>query len=190
MNEPVALMFTLIVVARIADMTLDTLRTASIVQGRRTFSAVLGFIQALIYIVAIAKVLLNIEGHPIYALAYAIGFALGTFLGITIERRLAFGQQVASLFTRKGAEVAKALVNAGYRVARVQGHAPVDDVTILFVEILRKQARALIREVGAIDSACYYVVNDVRQVGLARGLDVSPWVQPSSDRSRGSANRT
>jgi uncharacterized protein YebE (UPF0316 family) len=26
---------------------------------------------------------------PVYALAYGLGFALGTFLGITIEQRLA-----------------------------------------------------------------------------------------------------
>jgi uncharacterized protein YebE (UPF0316 family) len=189
MNASIALTFALIVVARIADVTLDTLRTASIVQGRRTFSAILGFVQALIYIVAIAKVLLNM-GHPIYALAYAIGFALGTFLGITIERRLAFGQQVVSLFTRKGSELAEALTAAGYRVARVQGHARVDEVTILYVEVLRKQARALIRDVNAVDSACFYVLNDVRQVGLVRGSDVSPDVRRSNDRRRASAKGT
>src|SRR5690349_7331816 len=118
MNTSVAFTFVLIVVARITDMTLDTIRTASIVQGRRLFSAILGFFQAVIYILAVAKVLLNMD-HPIYALAYGLGFALGTYLGITIEQRLAFGQQVASLFSTKGSELAKALVAAGYRVAKV-----------------------------------------------------------------------
>ena len=165
MNTSVTITFMLIVLARITDMTLDTIRTASIVQGRRMFSAILGFFQAVIYILAIAKVLLNMD-HPVYALAYGLGFALGTYLGITIERHLAFGLQVASLFSRNGTELAKALVAAGYRVVKVQGHARDGEVSILFIEVPRKQVRELIRDVGAIDETCFCVVNDVRQAGF------------------------
>ena len=60
MNTSVAVTFGFIVLARITDMTMDTIRTAAIVQGRRAFAASLGFFQALIYILAIAKVLLNV----------------------------------------------------------------------------------------------------------------------------------
>ena len=67
MNSSVVATFLLIVVARITDMTLDTIRTASIVQGRRVFAAILGFFEAVIYVCAVAKVLLNMD-HPIYAL--------------------------------------------------------------------------------------------------------------------------
>jgi hypothetical protein len=44
---------------------------------------------------------LNME-QPVYGLAYGLGFALGTYLGIAIEQHLAFGHQLASIFTRKG----------------------------------------------------------------------------------------
>ena len=57
MNTAIALTSLLIVLARVTDVTLDTLRTASIVQGRRVFAAILGFFQSVIYVVAIAKVL-------------------------------------------------------------------------------------------------------------------------------------
>src|SRR5881394_1696848 len=106
--------FWLIVLARITDVTLDTIRTVAIIQGRRAFAAVLGFFEAVVYICAVAKVLLNMD-HPVYALAYGLGFASGTFLGITIEQHLAFGRQLASLLTRKGGELAQALRAAGYR---------------------------------------------------------------------------
>jgi uncharacterized protein YebE (UPF0316 family) len=161
MNTSVAVTFAIIVLARITDVTLDTLRTASIVQGRRIFSAFLGFFEALIYIGVVAQVLLHMD-HKAYALAYALGFALGTFLGIVIEHYLAFGHQVAALFTRRGPEVADALVGAGYRVAEVRGRARDGDVVILYVEVPRKKARRLIRAAAAIDEACFCVVNDVR----------------------------
>jgi uncharacterized protein YebE (UPF0316 family) len=161
MNTSVFITFWLIVLARITDVTLDTIRTVAIVQGRRAFSAVLGFFQAVIYICAIAKVLLNMD-HPVYALAYGLGFASGTFLGITIEQRLAFGHQLVSLLTRKGVELAKVLRASGYRLAEVKGHARDGDLTILYVEIPRRQAQKLIRDASAVDDSCFCIVNDVR----------------------------
>ena len=161
MNNTVFVTFWIIVLARITDVTLDTIRTVAIVQGRRMFAAVLGFFQAIVYIGAIAKVLLNVD-HPVYALAYALGFASGTFLGITIEQHLAFGHQLVSLLTRKGVELAKVLRASGYRLAEVKGHARDGDLTILYVEIPRRQTQKLIRDAGAVDDSCFCIVNDVR----------------------------
>ena len=166
MSTSVIATFVLIVLARITDVTLDTLRTAAIVQGRRVFAAILGFFEAVIYVCAVTKVLLNLD-HPIYALAYGLGYGLGTFLGITIEQRLAFGLQVVSLFTRNGVELAKGLISVGYRVAEVQGRIRDGEVSILFVDVPRKQTRKLISDAAVIDLTCFCVVNDVRAVGFA-----------------------
>ena len=170
MTTSVAVTFVLIVLARIADVTLDTLRTVGIVQGRRVFAAILGFFEAVIYVCAVAKVLLNMD-HPIYALAYGLGYGLGTFLGITIEQRLAFGLQVVSLFTRNGAELAKDVISAGYRVAEVRGRIWDGEATILYVEIPRKQVPKLIQHAATIDQECFCIVNDVR---VARYLKSAP----------------
>ena len=62
----------------------------------------------------------SVRGHQTSNCLWA-GLQAGTFLGITIEQRLAFGLQVVSLFTRNGAELAKGLISAGYRVAKVEG---------------------------------------------------------------------
>jgi uncharacterized protein YebE (UPF0316 family) len=165
MTTAVAVTTVLIVLARIVDMSLDTVRTVSIVQGRRLFAACLGFVQALVYICAIAKVLQDMT-HPTYAVAYALGFALGTYLGIVVEQRLAFGIQLASLYTRKGAELVLALTAAGYRVAQVHDLRD-GQMSILYVEVLRRQVRMLIRDAADIDERCYCVVNDVRIAGFA-----------------------
>jgi len=175
MNTTVLVTFWLIVLARITDVTLDTIRTVAVVQGRRVFSAVLGFFQAVVYVCAIAKVLLNID-HPVYALAYGLGFASGTFLGITIEQRLAFGHQLVSLITRKGAELAKVLRASGYLLAEVKGHARDGDLAILYVEIPRRHSQKLIRAASAFDESCFCIVNDVRvaQFAARRMVPVSP----------------
>lgn len=178
MNTSVALTFVLIVLARVTDVTLDTVRTVAIVQGRRAFSALLGFFEAVIYVCAVAKVLLNMD-HPIYALAYGLGFALGNVLGITIEQHLAFGVQLASIFTKNGVEMARNLVSAGYRVAAVHAHVRNDDFTVLYVEVARKHAQKLLRHAGKVDEGCFCVINDVRTAGYARRRDNSTIKSPT-----------
>jgi len=167
MNLTVFVTFCLIVVARIIDVSLDTIRMVSIVQGRRLFAAVLGFFESVVYICAVAKVLLNMN-QPVYALAYGLGFATGTYLGMVIEQRLAFGKQLVFLLTPKGPELAEVLRAADYLLAQLKGRTRDGDLTILCVEIARREAQRLIRIASAVDERCVVIVHDIRQVDFAR----------------------
>ena len=166
MNLTVFVTFWLIVLARITDVSLDTIRTVSIIQGRRAFAAVLGFFEALVYICAVAKVLLNMN-QPVYALAYGLGFALGTYLGMVIEQRLAFGKQLVWLLTPKAPQLAEVLRAGKYHVAELQGHTTAGDQKILCVEIPRREVQKLIHLASAVDERCVCIVNDVRLADLA-----------------------
>jgi len=167
MNLTVFVTFWLIVLARIIDVSLDTIRTVSVVQGRRAFAAVLGFFEAVVYICAVAKVLLNMN-QPVYALAYGLGFATGTYLGMAIEQRLAFGKQLVFLLTPKGPQLAEILRTADYLVAEVKGHTRDGDLTILCVETPRREAQKLIRLASVVDERCVFIVSDIRLADIAR----------------------
>ena len=166
MNITVLITFCLIVLARITDVSLDTIRMVSVIQGRRAFAAVLGFFQAVVYICAVAKVLLNMN-QPVYAIAYGLGFAAGTYLGMVIEQRLAFGKQLVFLLTAKGPELAKVLRAGDYRVAEVKAHTRDGDLTILCVEIPRREAQKLARLASVVDERCAFIVHDIRLADLA-----------------------
>jgi uncharacterized protein YebE (UPF0316 family) len=166
MNIPVFVTFCLIVLARIIDVSLDTIRTVSVVQGRRAFAAVLGFFEAVVYICAVAKVLLNMN-QPVYALAYGLGFATGTYLGMVIEQRLAFGKQLVFLLTPKGPDLAAVLRAGDYLVAEVKGHTREGDLTILCVEIARRETQKLIRLASVVDERCVSIVHDIRLTDFA-----------------------
>jgi len=166
MNITVLITFCLIVLARITDVSLDTVRTVSIIQGRRAFAAFLGFFEAVVYICAVAKVLLNLN-QPVYAVAYGLGFAAGTYLGMVIEQRLAFGKQLVFLLTAKGPELAKVLRAGDYRVAEVKAHTREGDLTILCVEIARREAQKLARLASVVDERCVFIVHDIRLADFA-----------------------
>jgi uncharacterized protein YebE (UPF0316 family) len=161
------LMCLVIVMARITDISLDTVRTVAIVQGRRLFAAILGVLEAGIYIVAVAQVLREIGKHPIYGVAYALGFALGTYLGILVDQWLAFGEQLVTVFTRKSEELVTILRGEGFRVTEFMGKGRDGDVSALFCQVPRRDSPKLAHRVRQLDPACFYVINDVRASSAA-----------------------
>jgi uncharacterized protein YebE (UPF0316 family) len=166
MNTTVLVTFLFIVLARITDVSLGTLRMVAVIQGRRAFATVLGFFEAVVYVCVAAKVLLNID-QPVYALAFGLGYASGICLGMVIEQRLAFGKQLVFLLTEKGPELAEVLRAGNYRVAEVKGHVPEGDRTILCVEVPRRDAQKLIRLASAVDNRCTFIVHDIRLTDFA-----------------------
>jgi uncharacterized protein YebE (UPF0316 family) len=167
LNLTIFVTFWLIVLARIADVSLGTIRMVSVVQGRRKFAAVLGFFEAVVFISVVAKVLLNMN-QPVFALAYGLGFATGTYLGMVIEQRLAFGKQLVFLLTPKGPDLAEVLRAGEYRVAELKGQTRDGYLTILCVEIARREAQKLIRIASAVDEHCVVIVHDIRGSDFAR----------------------
>lgn len=157
----------LIIVARIADVSLGTIRTIFTIQGRRGIAIVLSVFEILIWVFIVSRVIHGIQDQPVYGLAYAIGYALGTFMGITIEQRLALGRQVVRIITRQGPELAEALRTAGYVVTQFDGHGRDGPVQQLFIELERRQARKVIAHARELDPKCYYMVDDVRLASSA-----------------------
>ncbi|WP_052297463.1 DUF5698 domain-containing protein [Flexistipes sinusarabici] len=94
----------LIFVARICDVTIGTLRIIFVARGMRYFASFLGFFEILIWIVVVAKVMGN-EVNMYAYLAYAAGFSVGNFIGISIENKIAMGNLIVRVITGKDAYV-------------------------------------------------------------------------------------
>jgi uncharacterized protein YebE (UPF0316 family) len=166
MSTTVFITCLIIVLARITDVSLGTLRMVAVIQGRRAFATALGFFEAVVYVCVVAKVLLNMD-QPVYAVAYGLGYAAGIYLGMFIEQRLAFGKQLVFLLTAKGPELLEILRAEDYHVAEVKGHVPEGERTILCVEVPRRDAQKLIDRASAVDDRCTFIVHDVRLADFA-----------------------
>lgn len=156
----------IIFAARLGDVSLDTLRMVAVIRGRRHLAWALGFFQVLIWVYAIAHVMKNISQPP-YAIAYALGFATGNFLGITIEGWLAHGDQVIRIFTRNGDELAARLRGHGYGVTIFDGRGKDGPVNQLYIEATRRKVSDVSRLARQMDPTCFYVIDDVRMASTA-----------------------
>ena len=163
MHSELILTCLLIILGRIVDVTLGTVRTIFVVQGRRGWACVLGFFEVVIWIFVVARVINGISENPYYAASYGIGFAAGNFFGITVENWLAFGDQVLLLFSRNGGQIAAHLREHGLRITEFEGNGRDGPMRMLMLVLARQESPHVIERALQIDSSCFYVLNDIRE---------------------------
>jgi uncharacterized protein YebE (UPF0316 family) len=137
-----------------------------VTQGRRLLATGLGFFEVLIWVMAVSKVVQNLN-RPMIAVSYAAGFACGNFVGLTIERWAAFGHQVVRVFSRQGEELAERLRTLGFRVTLFEGRGRDGPVHMLYAETERREVPKMLSASRAVDPRCYYVVDDIRVASSA-----------------------
>ena len=82
--------YLIIFFSRVVDVSLSTIRTLMVMQSRKVHAAIIGFFEITIYVTALGKVMSDLS-NPFNLLAYGLGFACGTYVGITIENMIALG---------------------------------------------------------------------------------------------------
>jgi uncharacterized protein YebE (UPF0316 family) len=149
---------------RVLDMTLDTLRVLVVMRGRKGIAWVLGFFQALIFVVAIGSVLQNLD-NPLSILGYAAGFATGNVIGMLIEERLAIGHvQLSIISPRRGAAIAERMRLEGFAITEIPARGKDGMVTMLSCSVLRKKVDLVHKIVNEVDDAAFITAEDVRPV--------------------------
>ena len=164
LSPEVLLSATLIFILRVLDMTLDTLRVLVMMRGRKSAAWILGFFQALIFVLAISTVLSDLD-NLLNIIGYAAGFATGNVVGIALEQRLAIGHTHLSIVSsRWGSAIAEMLRGEGYAVTEVPARGRDGMVTLLSCSVLRKNVAKVHEVVNGLDPDAFITAEDVRPV--------------------------
>ncbi len=149
---------------RLADVPIGTLKTVLMVRGMRTWATLLGLLEVTIWLIAMGRVMGQLD-NPWNIAGYALGYSAGTWLGMWIESRLAFGSvEVHTISLTKSAEVAEVIRAAGYGVTQFQGHGDSGAVSIVGTIAERKHLDGLLKRIHAVDPNAFVTVDDTRQV--------------------------
>jgi uncharacterized protein YebE (UPF0316 family)/mono/diheme cytochrome c family protein len=166
-----------IFLARIVDVSCDTMRVLFTVRGKRTIAGVLGFTQALVWIFAVGTAIRHLDSW-MHVVAYAGGYAAGTMIGITIERFVAYGVAQVRIITRsQGLVIATALRDLGFGVTQTRGEGRAGSVDILHSIVQRSQVDEVLMVIDQYDPAALVTVEEPRAV---RGgfVDTREWRVP------------
>lgn len=152
----------LIFVARVADVTMSTIRIIFVSKGVKLLAPLVGFFEVLIWVIAVGQVIYNVTNILNYV-AYAGGFALGTYIGIWIEERISIGTVSVRIISRGGeSDMGDSLKSEGYKITVVDAYGTSGPVKIIYTIVKRKKLGRLIETVKNINPKALYSFGDIR----------------------------
>ncbi len=148
----------IIMVMRICDVSIGTMRIILVVQGKKYFAGLAGMIEVLIWVFAIRYIFQNLDQIQ-NLFGYAIGFGIGNILGITIEQKIGLGYAQLNIISRFDSEkITETLRNEKYGVTVLPAYGVTGNVSIILVIVPRKHQKKIIKSVESIDPQAFITV--------------------------------
>ncbi len=168
----------LIFMARICDVSIGTVRTMLVIAGHRFVSAALGFLEVIIWVLAVGGALAYLT-NPLALFGYAGGFATGVLVGMSIEERLALGYRMVRIIsTRSELDISTTLRERGFRVTRVDGRGRSGPVEVAFLVVRRKRMSEVMNAIAEINPEAFITIERVDRPSGGDFLTDSRWGRP------------
>jgi uncharacterized protein YebE (UPF0316 family) len=173
----------LIFCARICDVTLGTIRVIFISKGIKYLAPLIGFVEVIIWLLAIGQVMNNLT-HPVAYIAYGAGFASGTYIGMLIEEKISLGLTSVRIITKKDpTELIDYLRSQNYGVTSIDGTGGTGKVKMVFTIIKRQDLHNVVGIVKQFNPNAFYSVEEVKSIAEGvfpekhpRGFGVFSWI--------------
>jgi len=170
----------LISFARIIDVTLGTIRTILVTKGNRFLAPILGFFEVLIWLIAIGQVMQNLTNFVNY-FAYAFGFAMGNYIGVLIESKLAMGMVALRIVTKVEAfKLIEFLKGENLGVTVFDGQGATGHVHMIFTVLKRSSMPRIINYIREYNPNAFYSVEDIKFVSGGVFPEKILWWKPKS----------
>lgn len=137
-------------------VALFSLRSVFMVKGYRSLTVVVGMFEIFVYIIGLSIVLNNIDS-PMGVFIYCSTYAIGIFLGMTIERRIAFGNVVLQVVTINETELNDKLREEGFGVTSWEGQGALGLHFVHLILAKRKDLNRLNKIIKSVDSGAFMI---------------------------------
>jgi uncharacterized protein YebE (UPF0316 family) len=153
----------LIFVARIGDVSINTIRIIYVLGGRRVTATLLGFFESFIWLMAIRQIFEHLDNWICY-IAYPAGFASGIFVGMIIEERIAYGKVIVRIITRKDVSLLISYLNTNqFRYTKVDAQGPDGPENLVFAVLERDRLEQVLYTLKDMLPTAFYTVEKVNR---------------------------
>lgn|SRR5690606_4390816 len=152
--------------ARVADVSLGTIRFMMMVRGRRSLAAAISFFEIIIWVTALSRVLSGLD-NPLKVVVYSLGFATGVFVGQWVEEKIALGVSSVQIIPRRpeaAALLRDTLRAEGYGVTVIKGEGRDGERSVLLVTSPRRGIAQLLAAARQADPEAFITILDARAV--------------------------
>ncbi len=166
-------LFALIIIAsKVIEVSISTLRIVLITKGEKKIGTMLIFIETLIWCTVAGSVLVGLSENPMRVVAYAIGVATGTFVGSTLEEKLAIGLcEIQVILTeRHGDQAAEKLRNEGFAVTQIKAKGKVEARELLIMYAKRNRIQKCVDIIRQFEENAVITISDKKPVHGGYGM--------------------
>lgn len=166
------MIYLFIVLVKIIEVSIMTLRTVLMTKGEKLYAASLGAVEVSIWLYLMSTILSNIQDDPWRIVAYAVGFSAGIYLGSVLEEKIGVGLVTIHVISdiREGREIASLLRSNNIAVTNLKGEGRDAGKSILVIYIKRRSKREAIKLIKSSCRDAFISVYDVKNVAGGYGL--------------------
>lgn len=160
----VFLTYLAIFAAKIAHVSLGTIRIIYLTRGKSITAAIVGFFEVIIYLIALTMVLSNIDQWS-NILVYGLGFATGNIVGSYIEEKIAVGYVHIQVITVQDCgTLEEQLREQGYGVTSMPCYGKEGAHRTLQVLLKRRELPAFLKKMHKFDPNAFISIFDTRKI--------------------------
>ena len=168
----------LIVLARISDVSLSTLRIILITKGLKKVAPIVAFFEVFIWVL-VARQILSVSPNFAQLMAYCIGYTLGTYIGIIMDNQLSLGKVIVRVILSKDCvNLQQALWGNKYGLTIVDAHGRDGELKLLFIVINRIELDQLLGLIKEHNPTAFFTVENVQSANagfFSKGSDEMTW---------------
>ena len=155
----------LIFLARIGDVSMETIRVIYISKGIKYLAPIIAFFEIVIWLLAMEVVMSDLANIANF-FAFAFGFAMGTYIGLVIEEKLSIGMVILRIITtgESTEDMVSFMQSENLGVTSMDARGSHGEVKILLSLVNRADVPRITGHIRATNPHAFYSIEDVRYV--------------------------
>ena len=149
------MLYLAIFILKILENALGTLRLIIVSNGKKLEGAILNFILAITWIISTSLVVIDKDIYKI--LVFAFGSFIGSYIGSLLEEKIALGNNMLFIISKKYNEIKNNLDNLKF-----DNYVINEDILIIMVA--RKKRKELIDKILKIDNKAKIISESAKQL--------------------------
>jgi uncharacterized protein YebE (UPF0316 family) len=155
----------LIFIARIGDVSMETIRVIYISRGIKYLAPIIAFFEIVIWLLAVEVVMSDLSNIANF-FAFAFGFAMGTYIGLVIEEKLSIGMVILRIVTsdESNEEITRFLQSENFGVTSLDAKGSRGNVKVILTLVNRIDLPRIREHLQTTNPRAFFSIEDVRYV--------------------------
>lgn len=160
------MVYMFILFAKIIEVSMSTVRIVLITKGEKKIGAFIAFFEVLLWMYIASNVIQNISEDPLKAVFYAVGFAVGNYLGSMLEEKIGLGlSEIQAIVPEQyGENLADEIREKGFAVTLIRGEGKNNPRFILMMFVPRKRVKELVRFIQESQENVVITVSETKPI--------------------------